>query len=390
MPSKSDLRTSSRAAALACAALLGSGCAAEGGADAAFEVTDSAGVTIAMSHRPAWGDGEGWRVEAEPALVIGSTEGDPAHVLSSVRRAIRLANGNVAVFDEAAQEVRFFDPSGHHIRTVGRQGQGPGEFRSGDMGGYRGDSIFVYDMAMRRLTVLDSAGALGRMADTRTVVGQSSWWRGPAGDGGFVLEPSGGPPNRAVDFAWDSTLVFTVSAALDVVDTLGPWPYATADRGRNLVTTVMAYVAPSPAGFFRGLSDRWVIDEYTLDGRHLRSLRRAWEPRPMSPGLRDSLLLRYGDQENTRMEVAFHEHLPTFSWLRTDAEGNLWVRRYATSSHRDHNPWDVFDTDGRWLGAVTMPDGLLVVQIGADFVLGVHRDALGVETVRLHRMTFVP
>lgn len=35
----------------------------------------------------------------------------------------------------------------------------------------------------------------------------------------------------------------------------------------------------------------------------------------------------------------------------------------------------------------TMPAGLRVVQVGDEFVLGIHRDDLGLETVRKHSLT---
>ena len=49
--------------------------------------------------------------------------------------------------------------------------------------------------------------------------------------------------------------------------------------------------------------------------------------------------------------------------------------------------WWVFEPDGRWLGTVRMPEGLDLSQVGEDFILGTHRDDLGVERVRLYGLT---
>jgi hypothetical protein len=46
----------------------------------------------------------------------------------------------------------------------------------------------------------------------------------------------------------------------------------------------------------------------------------------------------------------------------------------------------VIDFAAREAGRVTTPAGLRVVQIGEDFVLGIYRDVLGVETVRKYTM----
>jgi hypothetical protein len=43
----------------------------------------------------------------------------------------------------------------------------------------------------------------------------------------------------------------------------------------------------------------------------------------------------------------------------------------------------VFDAEGVWQGAVKLPASIRVLDIGANYVLGVHADELGVESVQL-------
>jgi hypothetical protein len=43
--------------------------------------------------------------------------------------------------------------------------------------------------------------------------------------------------------------------------------------------------------------------------------------------------------------------------------------------------WSVFDPDGAVLGTIETPQGLVVYQIGEDFLLGRMRDDFGVERV---------
>jgi len=45
----------------------------------------------------------------------------------------------------------------------------------------------------------------------------------------------------------------------------------------------------------------------------------------------------------------------------------------------------VFGPDGRWLGDVAAP-ALQALEIGEDHLVGLHRDPLGVESVRVHRL----
>ena len=82
--------------------------------------------------------------------------------------------------------------------------------------------------------------------------------------------------------------------------------------------------------------------------------------------------------------------LPVLQSIRLDAAGNLWVEPYSLPG-AEVPPFEVYDSDGNWLGSVAMPPGLSLVdrprigfEIGDDYVLGVWFDELGVQYVRLY------
>ena len=52
----------------------------------------------------------------------------------------------------------------------------------------------------------------------------------------------------------------------------------------------------------------------------------------------------------------------------------------------DMNDFHVFEPDGRYLGVVEVPARLQVFRIGADFVLGMVRDDLGVQYIHRYRI----
>ena len=48
--------------------------------------------------------------------------------------------------------------------------------------------------------------------------------------------------------------------------------------------------------------------------------------------------------------------------------------------------WDVFSPAGVWLGRVELPASFTPLEIGADYVAGLWRDADDVEFVRFYRL----
>jgi hypothetical protein len=82
-------------------------------------------------------------------------------------------------------------------------------------------------------------------------------------------------------------------------------------------------------------------------------------------------------------EWPYPQFQPSYDRLLIDDVGNLWTRHYSPAP-ADRTGWTVFAPDGEWLGEVEMPMGFEVLEIGDDRALGVWRDALDVEYLRVY------
>jgi hypothetical protein len=91
--------------------------------------------------------------------------------------------------------------------------------------------------------------------------------------------------------------------------------------------------------------------------------------------------------------------IPVFWDFMVDDLGFIWIQDFDPSHHaaargadvgvrrpQGDGPWRVLDPDGVEVGVVDVPAGLGLYQITADAGVGIHRDELGVETVRVHRL----
>jgi hypothetical protein len=130
---------------------------------------DSAGieiVTIDMLREPV---SNLWSADAAAQLEIGAADGPDHLILSGVVGAVRLSNGRIVIANGASSELRIFASDGQFVRSVGGNGEGPGEFRViGYLGVLPGDTILVYDSRLRRLSRFDQ---LGTFVDSRPITG---------------------------------------------------------------------------------------------------------------------------------------------------------------------------------------------------------------------------
>jgi hypothetical protein len=100
-------------------------------------------------------------------LVLGQSEGDSGVTFSGIVAVHVDGRGNIYVLDNGDRAIQVFSPDGRHLRAIGGNGSGPGEFR--DPAGFSvlGDSLLVtYDRVLQRLTWF---GMDGQLVATRSV-----------------------------------------------------------------------------------------------------------------------------------------------------------------------------------------------------------------------------
>jgi hypothetical protein len=372
-------------------------------------VRDSAGVRVVGNLQPAWGPGEAWQVAAEPVLEIGVEEGDEPYELYRVLDALRLEDGRIVIGNAGTGELRFFDHEGTHLWNAGRHGQGPGEFGEFSSmrlwAGPRG-TIVATDNSNTRVNTFRSNGEFLSSARIEPV-------------------PGGSPPNILDGFGDGTWLavrgagVLSGAAGEIIQGSRQYFRYTSDGRPADSLLEVQApprYVhnygdvthfpfIPLSAEASTAAGRLWLyvgdgyahqIERRRLDGTLNSYIR--WPETDRRPSrevydrYREESLAEARDQMQRRLyshyyelDLPIPEYLPAYQGLLVDDEGNLWVEGYRLPW--ENQPlWQVFDPDGRWLGTVETPIGLRPFQIGADFLLGRHRDALGVERVLLFKL----
>ena len=98
--------------------------------------------------------------EAHVDLQLGSRGGDDPNVIFGDIRGVQAASdGTIFVLDYQAIEVRVFSPDGEFLRTIVRQGEGPGEVREANGIVLSGDTLlWVNDHGQWVVVGVDPAG----------------------------------------------------------------------------------------------------------------------------------------------------------------------------------------------------------------------------------------
>lgn len=365
-------------------------------------VRDSAGVTIVENNPagPAWGEG-GWRIADAPLVSVGDEEAPVGYApLRGITHAHLLPSGELAVADGEGAQILIYGPGGEFRRTVGRNGDGPGEFRYPYfVYSHRGDSLLVFNL-YHGVLVYDGEGRFGRSFVPGGLAGESQGVpKGAFGDGTLLfMQHQFGPPPPEPGVRRSEVALVRVDLTGAVVQNFGLFEEQTVNSGsqQEYLYGPWGHMTAGPDALWYSPGDRVEVERHALADGSLRLIRLPLPSRAVTPAdveaERAILMDRYrGRPEERWIERAYANPLtapffPAHGSLIVDDSNYLWVSEYRSRVERVPTPWHAFDPEGRYLGAVVMPAGLYVDQIVGDRVVGRHTDEDGVQTARVYRI----
>lgn len=366
---------------------------------------DAAPDPLADSGLPSYVVGE------DPALVL-EDDGTPEKLFASIS-ARRMPGGEIVVADQGSSAIHVFGRDGRVANRLARRGDGPGELQGAFLATSVADTVFVFgrppmsppDVSVygadsgflsrfrpaagnaRALTVLDrlstghlvvQRGWLGRVVREAPELGVLI----PDSITYGFYEPSGhGAPG---DVVWLPPVQHEWMFAY-------PWPNGpipTAASSYPLRGATTAVVS----------DDRlWLIDmevgrirAVDVTGREIVTADLELDAEPFDRAVlekrrAEGLAAAVRARDSSRVQALYDPKLlpptaPLGSAAYAGANGEVWIRLFDLD---DNSPqrFVIVDRDGRTIARASLPSELDVQHIGADFVLGIRRDSLGVESV---------
>jgi len=407
------------------AALLSlSACGAGDNASSSAQVSvhDSAGIRIVETAAPAW------RLSEEPVLQIGVVTGEPEYQFDRIMGTVRFEDGTIAVGTMGSGSIRYYDAAGTFLREAGRSGEGPGEFRQLMRIGHMAGDTLLADNGTRGVLLFDRSGEFLRTISVgQTMIDEGYVW--PSGwlsDGTAVgLTYPQRPPEGSAGQVVDSSNVVMFDGerygpvVLKLPSTI--WGDGADPRRMRLEFGPIPSMAFRGQRFFYSFSrdpEVFVFEVATSPETgtlvpELRSIlrRTAWEPAPVTEEDIQAFEYQYvegatpegggggGDvarlqqlRRNNLERMSYADHFPAHGRLIADRAGGLWMERYAPRpTDGGWNPtrdeptiWEAYDAEGAWMGPVEFPADFHPFEIGSDYVLGLWRDEVDVEYVRMY------
>lgn len=345
-------------------------------------------------------------------LRVGEID-DADYGLTYVSQIVLGKRNAVYVAQPQDNTIRVFDSRGKFIRKIGRRGGGPGEFASIDQIGFKGDTLWVSDMAQQRVSFLTPSGqlirsirVLGPMID---VSARPTPARAVLSDGNLLGMPATGAkrdvPNlpllamdrsgslkrklAEVDMRGSMGVIFTGHSVINFyypVRTDDLW--AVSPDGQFLVTIKREpTTSSSPSSFF--------VTKVNVHGDTVFSKRFRYAPQPLSQHVRDSVasgivtffmsgrISRSEAERYARDSLRIPSFQPAVSQAFISNNGDLWLAREPFG--RSGTNWWVLDQHGTPIRQGFLPTGFKGFAADNAHVWGVENDQWGVSYVTRYR-----
>lgn len=394
------LHSKPRPLLLSSLALLSAACGGDARATAGrwegtMDTLPNGAVLVSNPAQGIWKPGEEWRLVEE--LRIGSADVEGPELFGEIIALEVDRLGRIYVLDRQAKEVRVFDPDGRHVRSFGRKGGGPGEFKDPiGLAWHPEGTLWVADPANTRYSVHDTTGTF-LATHRRALGGYGIPWNGGLDAEGRMHEvsylPAADGRSRPVLLRFDREM-----AAADTF----PLPDFRGEEFRHRTDRSATFVAVPFAsrmsrrvypgyGVWSGVSDRYRIHHQSLEGDTLRAVERELEPVSVTPAEKDEALasLKWFTDRGGRIDPSrIPSRKPAFTDLSRDDSGYLWVQP-SLPADTEGSVLDVFDPEGRYLGVVR--SGIALgsfppMLVRGDRLYAVVRDELEVPYVVRYRI----
>jgi hypothetical protein len=362
---------------------------------------DCAGVIVVENPESTlWTSDTQWRLQED--LRIGVADGDPVRQFSSIDDIGVDGSGRIYILD--GSEIRVFSGKGEFVRTIGRQGSGPGELArpSAALVG-AGDTIFLPDTRNQRVQRFLSDGSDAGSFPISPNEGISLGWA--IRPDGTLLQEVRTLPSREAN---ERILLLVRGGEGEVLDTLLEMPVGEAMAIRN-GQPQMTLFGPEPlwtvltdGRIVSGRTSEYRLELRTADGSLERVVGKPFERRSFSSAdqreFRASLTASMEGQppsparDRLVRSMNYADHYPAYASLFGGPDGTTWVQRAKDVSSITESDleaydvraiaastYDVFDAQGRYLGVIAPPDGFEPLHSVGEYVYGIGRDDLGVQ-----------
>lgn len=305
-------------------------------------------------------------------------------------------NGKLYFFDYTDRKIKVFDPKGKFVMTIGRKGQGPGEFLlASNMTELQNNNFIIHDLQNFRTNFFDQNGNFlnsysfkGHRTDIYLVTDSiyiSKEFR-------FVEKKGYKKFVKAFEISGKELYTFFICKELERIENdkinsdipFTPSSVIAADRKNMLI--------------YHCRGDKYLIDVYNLKGDLIRKIEKSYNIIPIT----EEFIKNFWDYlikknprskrslEKSRKEIPKPDYFPVTKRMVVDDYGNLWVETFEKKevNGKELTAIDIFNEKGFYETKIWIEVKPKIIKNNKLYEL-IYNDDTGSNEVRRYNITWI-
>jgi len=257
---------------------------------------------------------------------------------------------NIFITDMKLNNLKVFDQSGTFIRTIGKQGQGPGELNmpTGIQITSNGE-LMVEEVLNRRLSFFTPDGEFIRSLSTADKTSLT----------GLIIGPDGTMVGREL-VVKDNKMEWAVKKYdkdLNELFTIDKIDFPNPIQGKiNPFELMIIFDIDSKGNIIYGTSKEYEIKYINPDGKHIKSITRKFDTIKITEEDKQEMLdhIPQTGGINLKERIEFPKYYPAFQSFTIDEKGRIFVRTFEKGRNEGEYILDIFDSDGRFFSQIPL------------------------------------
>ncbi len=262
-----------------------------------------------------------------------------------------------------------FNKNGEYLRTIGKRGQGPGEFqRATNLTITPGNEILVNDRGARFLHFYALNGDYLR---SLSFASMPSFHRPKVDSQGNIV---------ARHMYIDKTAVFVLAkfdSRLNLKFTIFSYEISVSPGISNLFAPDSFWEIANDDTIIWGYSDKYEFEVLDRAGRMIRKITKDYDPVEITKEEKQKWVMdRYKDGMPPNEKVTWNKNHNAFQFMKIDDAGRIFVQTYEKKSDGDGFFYDVFDSEGKYIVKVSLKTRPFVFKRGKLYTVEEDREGL--------------
>jgi len=337
--------------------------------------SQKAGVEVISNPKtPVLPPGQRKRLVFKEELSIGEREGDEKYMFGADVFFNTDDEGNFYVTDWDKRAILKYDPSGKYVRTIGRKGQGPGEFQNLSVARFdHTGALYVTDLGSHRISFFDKdgnflrqipipdvfedlyIGAKGGYVSSRTIRADN--------EGGMAFRIVDGLFNDKFELATEFNVRFSSYKAPSGRDSTALSRFTAGILSDIAFRPSPMHLVAADGAIYFGYPEDYAIDVYSPDGNKIKTIRRAYDPIKINDRDKEyfavttakPFVTRTGAGRRSEDEIRdilkfieYPDHKPAYRSFAVMENG--WLVVLVDFAGGDTSLFDIFDGRGGYIG----------------------------------------